>query len=78
MNKFYVYKVGVLACVKVKENIFGEVERPPLKLSVSKTASDATYWVDKKSAKTWEKYIKSKYPTAQLVECELKFKKIKP
>ena len=74
MNKFYVYKVGVLACIKIKKN---SGQSPLFKVSVVKSASSATYWTRKPDARSWDKLIKAEYPDAKLVECELSFKKVK-
>ena len=74
MNKFYVYKIGILACVKIKKN---SGQLPLFKITNVTSAKNATYWTNKGDAKSWEKLVKEKFPTAKLTECELKFIKQK-
>lgn len=64
MNNFYVYRIGILACVRITKT---------LRIRNTMTPKKASYWTNKREAKSWEKAIKKKFPTAKLVECELKF-----
>ena len=71
MNKFYVYKIGGLSCVKINK---GKDSKKTFDLTTCMNPSKASYWTSKKTAKSWEKYIKNIYPMAELAECELTFK----
>ena len=63
MNKFYLYKKGD-KFIKINE----------LKISLSKSIDNASFWANKKSAKSWKTKIEDKYPDAILVEAGFKIK----
>lgn len=63
MNKFYLYKKGD-KFIKINE----------LKISLSKSIDNASFWANKKSAKSWKNSVERKYPDAILVEAGFKIK----
>lgn len=64
---FYVFNFN-LAYIKVTRK---------LKIRVVYDIKKASYWVSKKSAKTWLSYVKDKHPQFNLVEAELTLKNSK-
>lgn len=46
-----------------------------IKLGKTKNINNASYFVKKKSALSWESYILKNYPGMKLTECELTIKK---
>lgn len=63
MNKFYLYKKGD-KFIKINE----------LKISLSKSIDNASFWTNKKSAKSWKNSVECKYPDAILVKAGLNIK----
>jgi len=60
MNKFFVYTVGD-KFVTIKN----------LKLGLTSSLDKAAYWIFKDKAKTWDRKITHKYPTATLTSAKL-------
>jgi len=56
MNTFFVYKVKD-GFIKINQEL----------VPILSTLMNCNYWTDKVSANTWERKIKAKFPTAELV-----------
>lgn len=68
MNRFFVYRVGK-SFVKIPS-----MKSQPLKIGLTSKLCYAATWDNKAKSKTWEKFIKNRFPAAELAECELKLK----
>lgn len=64
---FYVYTIDT-------EFLNLNIKRFPFKVIKTKNIEKASYWIDKKTAKTWSDWVKSKYPNAKLREAKLTLK----
>jgi len=73
MGKYFVFKVndGTDNCVRINRIPKGRISFEYVSVQ---SPNEATVWEDKKSAKSWEEVIKTKFKNAKLTECKLVFK----